>query len=124
MPGKSRTVPTSRSLRSRFKEGTLSRRLVSLALLAAYLASCALRSGLIGSGTLTTRTFTLGGFKALEACCGMQVMLSGGDHSAVERAIRLTEDKYCSVYVTLKAAVEILSRYEILTEEPIANSAG
>ncbi|MCX6027593.1 MAG: hypothetical protein NTY23_15325 [Chloroflexi bacterium] len=38
--------------------------------------------------------------------------------------IRLTEDRYCSVYVTLKAAVEILSRYEILTEEPIANSAG
>jgi putative redox protein len=48
----------------------------------------------------------------------------GVDPAAVERAIRLTEEKYCSVFVTLKAAVEILSRYEILPEEPLANSAG
>ena len=37
--------------------------------------------------------------------------------AAVERAIRLTEEKYCSVYVTLKSAVEIISEYEILTDE-------
>src|SRR4030043_1841070 len=36
--------------------------------------------------------------------------------AAVERAIRLTEDKYCSIYVTLKSAVEIISEYEILTD--------
>jgi putative redox protein len=42
----------------------------------------------------------------------------GLDRTAVERAIRLTEDKYCSVFVTLKAAVEITSGYELLTEEP------
>jgi|WetSurSiteA1Bulk_404760.scaffolds.fasta_scaffold09391_3 putative redox protein len=34
---------------------------------------------------------------------------------AVERAIRLTEEKYCSVFATLKPALEIVSEYEILT---------
>jgi putative redox protein len=38
------------------------------------------------------------------------------DPAAVERSIRLTEDKYCSVYATLRAAVEITSRHEILEE--------
>lgn len=42
----------------------------------------------------------------------------GIDAAAVERAIRLTEEKYCSVFVTLKAAVEILSRYELMPDEP------
>ena len=37
--------------------------------------------------------------------------------SAVERAIRLTEEKYCSIYVTLKPAIEIMSDYEILTNQ-------
>lgn len=40
---------------------------------------------------------------------------SGVEKVAVERAIRLTEDKYCSIYVTLKPAVEITSAYEIIT---------
>jgi putative redox protein len=35
--------------------------------------------------------------------------------AAVERAIRLTEEKYCSVFATLKPALEIVSEYEILT---------
>ena len=46
------------------------------------------------------------------------------DRAAIERAVRLTEEKYCSVFVTLKDAIEIQSRYEIVNEEPIANSAG
>ena len=37
----------------------------------------------------------------------------GLDPAAIERAIRLTEEKYCSVYATLKAAVEIVSRCEL-----------
>jgi len=48
----------------------------------------------------------------------------GVDPAALERAIRLTEEKYCSVFVTLRDAVEIQSRYEILSEEPLANSVG
>lgn len=48
----------------------------------------------------------------------------GVDPAALERAIRLTEEKYCSVFVTLRDAVEIQSRYEILPEEPLANSLG
>jgi putative redox protein len=43
---------------------------------------------------------------------------NGVDPKAVERAIRLTEEKYCSVYATLKAAVELASRVEILEAEP------
>jgi len=42
---------------------------------------------------------------------------NGVDPKAVERAIRLTEDKYCSIYATLKAAVELTSRVEILGHE-------
>lgn len=38
---------------------------------------------------------------------------TGLDPAAIERAIRLTEEKYCSVYATLKAAVEIVTRYEL-----------
>jgi putative redox protein len=47
----------------------------------------------------------------------------GVDPAALERAIRLTEEKYCSVFVTLRDAVEILSRYEVLSEEPSASTA-
>ena len=36
---------------------------------------------------------------------------------AVERAIRLTEEKYCSIYVTLKPAIEIVSEFEILADQ-------
>ena len=38
--------------------------------------------------------------------------------AAVERAIRLTEEKYCSVYATLKPAIELVSEFEIL-DEPV-----
>jgi putative redox protein len=38
-------------------------------------------------------------------------------NAAVERAIRLTEQKYCSIYVTLKNALEIESVYEIINED-------
>ncbi len=34
----------------------------------------------------------------------------------VEHAIELTETKYCSIYVTLRDAVEIVSDYEIVSE--------
>jgi putative redox protein len=44
------------------------------------------------------------------------------DPTAVERAIGLTEDKYCSVYATLRAAVEITSRHEILEEGTAAGT--
>jgi putative redox protein len=47
----------------------------------------------------------------------------GVDPAALERAIRLTEEKYCSVFVTLRDTVEILSRYEVLSEEPSASTA-
>jgi putative redox protein len=35
---------------------------------------------------------------------------------AVKRAIHLVEEKYCSVYVTLKDAVELVSEYTIEEE--------
>ncbi|OGN93558.1 MAG: hypothetical protein A2Z71_10655 [Chloroflexi bacterium RBG_13_50_21] len=38
--------------------------------------------------------------------------------AAIERAIRLTEEKYCSVYATLKPAIELVSEFEIL-DEPV-----
>ncbi len=41
----------------------------------------------------------------------------GIDPQAVERAIRLTEEKYCSVFVTLNAAIDLVSHFEILAEE-------
>jgi putative redox protein len=34
--------------------------------------------------------------------------------ASIERAIQLTEAKYCSIYVTLRDAVEIQSDYEIV----------
>ena len=43
------------------------------------------------------------------------------DPAAVERAIRLTEEKYCSTYATLKLAVQITSRYEIREEDATAS---
>jgi putative redox protein len=42
------------------------------------------------------------------------------DPAAVERAIRLTEEKYCSTYATLRSAVQITSRYEIQEEDAAA----
>jgi putative redox protein len=36
------------------------------------------------------------------------------DEKAVKRAIHLVEEKYCSVYATLKGAVELVSEYHIL----------
>jgi len=38
------------------------------------------------------------------------------DARRVERAIELTETKYCSIYVTLRDAIEIVSDYEIVSE--------
>jgi putative redox protein len=35
------------------------------------------------------------------------------DEKAVKRAIHLVEEKYCSVYATLKGAVELVSEYHI-----------
>jgi putative redox protein len=42
---------------------------------------------------------------------------NGLEKAAIERAIRLNEDKYCSTYATLKPALEILSDYEHLSAE-------
>jgi putative redox protein len=36
------------------------------------------------------------------------------DRSAVERAIALTEGKYCSTFATLRAAVDLSSSYEVI----------
>jgi len=36
---------------------------------------------------------------------------------AVERALRLTEEKYCSVYLTLKPAIALDTTYKILASE-------
>jgi putative redox protein len=38
----------------------------------------------------------------------------GLDRAAIERAISLTEGKYCSVFVTLRPAIKITSTYEAL----------
>jgi putative redox protein len=38
------------------------------------------------------------------------------DARRVEHAIALTETKYCSIYVTLRDAVDIVSDYEIVSE--------
>lgn len=35
------------------------------------------------------------------------------DRAAVERAVRLTEDKYCSTFATLRPAIEIVSEVEL-----------
>jgi putative redox protein len=37
------------------------------------------------------------------------------DRAAVERAVRLTEDKYCSTMATLRPAIEIVSEVELVT---------
>jgi putative redox protein len=44
--------------------------------------------------------------------------ISGHDirPEAVERAVALTEGKYCSIYATLRAAIELVSQVEILQE--------
>jgi putative redox protein len=38
------------------------------------------------------------------------------DPRAIEEAIRLSDTKYCSVYATLAPAVEVVSRFEILSD--------
>jgi putative redox protein len=45
------------------------------------------------------------------------------DPAAVERAIELSEDKYCSVSATLKGVAAITSRYEIRETETEADLA-
>jgi hypothetical protein len=60
-------------------------------------ASCVAPSGLIGSGSVATRTFELEGFAALEACCGFQVYLTRGDQfmvaiTADEKALPVLSD--------------------------------
>jgi len=42
---------------------------------------------------------------------------SAVDRAAVERAVRLTEDKYCSIVATLKPAVEIVSQVELAADD-------
>ena len=37
---------------------------------------------------------------------------------AVRRAVALSEGKYCSIYATLRAAIELVSEVEILQEQP------
>jgi putative redox protein len=39
---------------------------------------------------------------------------AGVNSEAVERAIKLTEEKYCSTFATLKPALQIESTYEII----------
>lgn len=45
------------------------------------------------------------------------------DRAAVERAVRLTEDRYCSIMATLRPAVEILSEVELIPGSPGAADA-
>jgi Putative auto-transporter adhesin, head GIN domain len=61
----------------------MTRRLMSLTLLAGLVASCAAPAGVIGGGAAATRTFDLQGFTALEACCGFQVVVTGGEQFEV-----------------------------------------
>ncbi len=61
----------------------MTRRLASLALLAALAASCVAPSALMGSRTYATRTFDVEGFTAIEACCGFQVYVTGGEQFRV-----------------------------------------
>lgn len=50
-----------------------------------------------------------------------QVWGEGIDPQAVERAIELSEEKYCSVSAMLRATVEIRSKYQILSPEEMAD---
>ena len=47
-------------------------------------------------------------------CLRYRIGGPGLEEAAIQRAIRLTEEKYCSVYATLRLAIEIVSQYEIL----------
>jgi putative redox protein len=38
------------------------------------------------------------------------------DEGAVQRAIQLTEQKYCSIHATLRDSVELSSDYEVISE--------
>lgn len=40
------------------------------------------------------------------------------DGASIERAIELSEQKYCSIYATLRDVVEITSGYEIVEDMP------
>jgi putative redox protein len=42
----------------------------------------------------------------------------GLDRSAIERAIGLTEGKYCSTFATLRPVVELSSSYEVIEDGP------
>ena len=46
----------------------------------------------------------------------LRYKISGHDinQNAVQRAVALTEGKYCSIYATLRAAIELVSEVEIL----------
>ena len=48
----------------------------------------------------------------------IQYRIQGHDieAEAIERAIALSENKYCSIYATLAAAVNLQSEYEIIAE--------
>jgi putative redox protein len=46
-------------------------------------------------------------------CIVYRLWGTGLGAAAIERAIRLTQETYCSVYATLKAAVKIVSRCEL-----------
>src|SRR4030042_1815498 len=43
-----------------------------------------------------------------------QIWGDGIDHDAIERAIQLSEEKYCSVSAMLRATVDIRSTYELI----------
>ena len=43
-----------------------------------------------------------------------QIWGDGIDHDAIERAIQLSEEKYCSVSAMLRATVDIRSTYELV----------
>ncbi len=45
-----------------------------------------------------------------------QVIGNGIDPEKVEKAIKLSEEKYCSVYATLKDAIEITNDFEVVEE--------
>jgi putative redox protein len=38
--------------------------------------------------------------------------------AAVERAIELSESKYCSIYATLRHAIELVTEYELVDQTP------
>jgi putative redox protein len=53
-----------------------------------------------------------------------QVRGRGLDEEAVQRAITLSEEKYCSTFATLREALEISSEYQIVPETDTEGSDG